>query len=431
MRISRPWSQIHRLLKEPAAKVLFVAGLVYLLTFQLCRIHFWRDPHSAFFDIRNVFEWKYSLVREHEANHFISFYSAPSGGDPRAVLSGGTPLICATLATVKRSKDDYFAAAVGSMLSNLDHRERRALYLSVLFANTDPTQHPSWGQKWLERVVDSVLTYNVSAEEFRYLQKLEEERNFYEKGVYDYIYLLNRCLETGAPYILVLEDDVIFADGWLVKTLNGLYTLSHGRTARNGSWIYLRLFFTETSLAWSTSDFWYRNMLLAFGFVIGSGYALLLAVRRYWPSTRGFLNNWTVAAICLVVAPAFTGLVYMIGKYSLFPLQGVVEMNGHGCCTQGLVFPREQVPALVARLQEKKSGQTDSLIEEYAIDSGLTRLALAPQQLQHVGLQSSRDNLEINTQSTWAFWFEENDASELNIEHKRLIAASDDDWHLV
>ncbi|KAJ5044911.1 hypothetical protein NUH16_001721 [Penicillium rubens] len=86
--------------------------------------------------------------------------------------------------------------------------------------------------------------------------------------------------------------------------------------------------------------------------------------------------------------------------------------------------------ALVARLQEKKSGQTDSLIEEYAIDSGLTRLALAPQQLQHVGLQSSRDNLEINTQSTWAFWFEENDASELNIEHKRLVAASDDDWHL-
>ncbi|KAJ5044910.1 hypothetical protein NUH16_001720 [Penicillium rubens] len=183
MRISRPWLQIQRLLKEPAAKVLLVAGFVYLLTFQLCRIHFWRDPHSAFFDIRNVFEWKYSLVREHEANHFISFYSAPSGGDPRTVLSEGTPLICATLATVKRSKDDYFAAAVGSMLSNLDRRERRALYLSVLFANTDPTQHPSWGQKWLERVVDSVSTYNVSAEEFRYLQKLEEERNFYEKGV--------------------------------------------------------------------------------------------------------------------------------------------------------------------------------------------------------------------------------------------------------
>jgi hypothetical protein len=84
--------------------------------------------------------------------------------------------------------------------------------------------------------------------------------------------------------MLVLEDDVIFADGWLVKTLNGLYTLSHGPTARNGSWIYLRLFFTETSLAWSTSDFWYRNMLLAFGLVIGSGYALLSAVRRYWPS---------------------------------------------------------------------------------------------------------------------------------------------------
>lgn len=183
MRISRPCLQLQRLLQEPAAKVLLVAGFVYLLTFQLCRIRFWRDPHSAFFDIRDAFEWKYSLVREHQANHFISFYSAPSGVDPSAVLSEGTPSICATLATVKRNKDDYFAAAVGSMLSDLDPRERRALYLSVLFANTDPTQHPSWGQKWLERLVDSVSTYNVSGEDFRYLQKLEEERNFYEKGI--------------------------------------------------------------------------------------------------------------------------------------------------------------------------------------------------------------------------------------------------------
>jgi hypothetical protein len=92
-----------------------------------------------------------------------------------------------------------------------------------------------------------------------------------------------------------------------------------------------------------------------------------------------------------------------MGKYSLLPLESVVEINGPGCCTQELVFPREQVPALMARLQEKKNGQMDSMIEEYADQTRLTRLALAPQQLQHVGLRSSRDNLEVNTQSTWAF----------------------------
>lgn len=174
-------------------------------------------------------------------------------------------------------------------------------------------------------------------------------------------------LETGAPYIFILEDDVILADGWFVKTMNGLHQLSHGPTARNNSWIYLRLFYTETSLTWSSSDFWYRNMPLAFLLVMGSGCALLLAIRRHRPTTRPTLNNWTIAAVCLVVIPVFTGLLYMVGKYSLLTLESVVEINGPGCCAQGLVFPREQVPALMARLQEKKSRQTDSMIENMLI----------------------------------------------------------------
>lgn len=218
---------------------------------------------------------------------------------------------------------------------------------------------------------------------------------------------------------------MILADGWMVKTLHGLHQLSHGATARNGSWLYLRLFYTETSLSWSSSDFWYHNMPLAFLIAMGSGCVLLIMIRRRFPRTRALIDNWTIAAVCLIVIPAFTALLYMIGKYSLFPLQGVVEMNGPGCCTQGLVFPREQVPRLVEFLQDRKSGQTDSMIEEYAGNTGLTRLALAPQQMQHVGLRSSRDNVAINTQSTWAFWFEENDPKKLRAEHEQLLATSD------
>jgi hypothetical protein len=170
------------LLKQQAIKALLLAVIVYLLAFQYCRARFWRDPHSAFFDERNVYDWRYSLVREHQANHFLSLYDAPSGGND-AVLSKDKPLICAALATVKRDKDDYFGATIGSMLSDLDPRERHALYLSVLFANTNPTQHPRWGQRWLSRLADSVSTYNVSSEELRHLQMLEEAGNFHEKGV--------------------------------------------------------------------------------------------------------------------------------------------------------------------------------------------------------------------------------------------------------
>ena len=122
----------------------------------------------------------------------------------------------------------------------------------------------------------------------------------------------------------------------MIKTLNGLQDISQDSKFANGSWLYLRLFYTETSLSWSSSDFWYRNMPLAFFIVMATGLASLLLIRRRWSKARSYIDNWTIAATCLVVIPAFTALVFMIGKYSLLPLQGVVEMNGPGCCTQGL-----------------------------------------------------------------------------------------------
>jgi hypothetical protein len=110
----------------------------------------------------------------------------------------------------------------------------------------------------------------------------------------------------------------------------------------------------------------------------------------------------------------------MIGKYSVHPLSGVTRMDKHGCCTQSLVFPRSQVPDLISYLARRKAGQTDTMIEEYADEYRLERYALSPQVVQQIGLVSSRDNLEINTKSTWAFWFEASNAAQLRTEHQEL-----------
>jgi hypothetical protein len=105
------------------------------------------------------------------------------------------------------------------------------------------------------------------------------------------------------------------------------------------------------------------------------------------------------------------------------PLRGVERMDRYGCCTQALVFPRAQVSGLLTALQDRGSGQTDSMIEEYADARSLERYALAPQVVQHVGLVSSRDNLAINTKSTWAFWFEAQNAAALKKEHEAMSRA--------
>ena len=99
-------------------------------------------------------------------------------------------------------------------------------------------------------------------------------------------------------------------------------------------------------------------------------------------------------------------------------------MNKYGCCTQALVFPRNEVPGLVAFLRGIGSGQTDTMIEEYADANGKERLALAPQVVQHVGLESSRDNTFVNSQSTWAFYFEEQGSAKLRKEHEILTGTT-------
>jgi hypothetical protein len=171
-------------LRIPAFKVFLFSAIIYLLTFEYCRLRYWRDPHSAFFDISGVYDWKYSLIREHEANHYISFQDNNDNLKPGdLVKSSDEPLLCAAFVTVKRDTDNYFEESIGSMLEGLDSRERRAIHLKVLFANTEPTRHPNWGQRWMDRVVDSTETYNVSDSTFQYLQKLEADRDFRTKGV--------------------------------------------------------------------------------------------------------------------------------------------------------------------------------------------------------------------------------------------------------
>lgn len=233
----------------------------------------------------------------------------------------------------------------------------------------------------------------------------------------------------------------------MAKTMHALVGLRNHQEAvvENGSWVYLRLFYTETAMSWQDTDFWYFHMGFSFSLASLAGFVILVVVRYFTPSTKRHLDNWAVAAICLITIPAFTALVFMIGKYSLFPPkvspqipswttlshyrnthcitnshQGVFKMNKHGCCTQALLFPREEIPALAKYLGDIGLGQTDMMIENYADETRKDRLALAPQQVQHVGLQSSRDNTLMNAMSTWAFWFEEYDAEKLRREHLEL-----------
>lgn len=135
----------------------------------------------------------------------------------------------------------------------------------------------------------------------------------------------------------------------------------------------------------------YLLLFLASSFTI---FLLMFARSRVLAKRKigSWLDNWTIFVIGVVIVPAFILLGFMVGKHNLpwWELRGkeVVKMNRGGCCTQGMVFPREKAEGIMSYLTEVGRGQTDLMIEEYGEREGMERLALGTQVIQHVGAMS-------------------------------------------
>lgn len=462
-----------RLLAFPAARALLVCAVLWLLAFTYGKVFLWRDPHSAYFSSESVYDLDYSATRQQQARDFIAQVNrealANEADDVANKIEGGmgtgsvpakkkqrqktgdTPALCAAFVTVRRDNDAarlYMADALGSMLAGLDVRERAALNVSLLFGNMDPARHPDWDAPWVRALADSAAGYSGLTDLQRAgLTKAEEARDLQLKGVFDYLYVLERCLEeTSAPFIAVFEDDVVFAADWMARTMRGLQYLVRDYKPAEGAkdWLYLRLFYTETHLGWLTEGGWFYNHLpLTLAMAAGATAVLLLTLRFVFRCGARLRLDWaTIAVVSLLVAPSFAVLVFMAGKHNL-PIPGyslhnglpaalsashggVMPMDQSGCCTQALVFHRPALPDLIQYLRKRERGQTDSMIEEYCGITGMKRFALAEQAVQHVGLYSSRGMQAKDAQSVWAFWFEANKPDEVERTHR--LTVEEVDW---
>lgn len=259
------------------------------------------------------------------------------------------------------------------------------MYLSVFFTNTEPSIHPSWKQPWLEILVDLAYSYNVSKAELERLTRLEEEKSFKEKGVYDYVYALQRCYELGTNWIIMFEGDIIVADGWFVRTLQGLRSIEPKLGKSTKDWLFMRLFNQERSTGWSSNQIGSNNELwISFGIGVFVS-AFILVTRRHSTMIKRHIDNWALAVICLIAIPSFVVLFFRAGKASMLPPSPGVRQEAFGCCSQAMVFPREQIPKVIEYLKERKAGQVDLMLNDWSRSSGLARLALYPVQAQHIG----------------------------------------------
>lgn len=405
---------------KTAVRLLLGWAIFYVLIIGYGYMRFYRDPGSIFYRHESAFVRQYTDFRLGEVATQIKDFTLVSFDNRTVVKAGAKPKICVHFATVKRDGDrQYIDDAIASALVRLTPEERQDIYISTFFANTDPTVHPSFNESWIRTAVDEVYSMSPDDQAFSRLQHFEQIDDFKAKGVADYIHGLQHCYDKGIPYALMLEGDIIFADAWLVKTLEALDYIEHKHVWKKEKhdWIYLRLFNQERSIGWASNKIGANKELWI---VLGIDAAVVLFAMAS-KSIRRRLDNWSLALICLLVIPSFVIFFFQAGKANILPPRpGVLEQN-FGCCSQALLYPRQQIPGLVQFLERLKRGQVDLMINVHAREAELTRFSLYPVQVQHVGLTSARKTDLDEARSIWSMAFEDKNPVSLAREHQRLV----------
>lgn len=387
-----------------------------------------RDPGSIFFKPATAYQRRYSLVRQDQAENYVNQASANDITVPDTSDFVQEKQLCVGIPSVGREGTRYLRTTVGSLLEGLSLEERNNIHLVVLIAHSDPFANPEYHEPWLADLVDDVLLYEQS--QLDHITALEKDSGNREKMLYDYTYVLKTCIQAGAPYIAMLEDDVLASDGWFWRTLFGLQQANDmiASSSNTRDYLYMRLFYTEEFLGWN-SEAW--RVYLFWSVMVTVGTLGVTLTARAFSATAKRSISALVLSLAVVVALLFTILLFFAaGKTTVLALpRGVNEMNQYGCCSQGLVFPRTKAQEIADFFEVRKVGFVDMLIEEYADEHGEFRWALTPPVLQHIGRKSSKgdDFGEASKDSMplaaklWNFQYELNDPEELQREHAIVV----------
>jgi hypothetical protein len=415
--VHQTWNEIpelaHQTLRTQGGRAFLIFVVVYVLTTFYCAHTFKRDPTSAFFDPRYGYERIYSLKRQEQAEVFI----AAARSNHSVVKTTRTPKLCVGISTIGRPGKQYVSYTIGSLLEGLTEQERAEIHLVTFIAQTNPSLHPIYEEQWLEAVSDDVMLYNVSKETLGFLQGLERDRDYRVKGAHDYAYVLERCIESKAPYIAILDDDTLAVAGWYSRAMAAVERAEADTPQKQDpSWLYLRLFFTEEFLGWH-SEQWHVYLRYSLAVFLGTGLALI-ALRSC--GLQSLISDRILFVTCFVCVPACIGLYFLAGRLSLHPLKpGVYQMLRYGCCGQALLFPRDMALVVLARFQERGIGFPDTLVEELANEKDYVRWAVIPSLVQHIGSISSKGDdfgamakhAASVAEKIWSFGFEMYDAS--------------------
>ncbi|KAL4756735.1 uncharacterized protein BDW70DRAFT_153935 [Aspergillus foveolatus] len=210
-------------------------------------------------------------------------------------------------------------------------------------------------KKWGETFSDNLLIYSIDDANFEQSEEGGWHRN---TTIYDFTTLIRRVI-IQRGYVAVIEDETLAVKGWFPAVLQALGTVQQ-RSAGH-EWISLRLFNTERLLGWDSEE---RPRFVALCFLV---WALLTCVmflyRRQFDAEPIFLPIHAIWLTSFILSHRNNLLHSFHGR----------PLNRYGCCSQGLVFPRQLIPRFLAQTDLMIAWLVDMMVEKVADNEGWSR----------------------------------------------------------
>ncbi|KAG5971934.1 hypothetical protein E4U55_000984, partial [Claviceps digitariae] len=215
----------------PNAALILGFLLAYSVLIVYLRSTCWRDPTSQFFQPQRAHAPAYSTARIQQARLYAD--SIAKGRHPHDGARIHPPELCIGVPSVQREGISYLKATMGSLQHGLSDEERARLQFVVLLAHSNQTEHTDHGQPWLVRMADRLPSYHDKPDRLALARLMENNQTHAVKSKFDYSILMEECALSGAPYMLLVEDDVIFLDGWRHRTVEamGIATMKSWKAA--------------------------------------------------------------------------------------------------------------------------------------------------------------------------------------------------------
>ncbi|KAI1453245.1 integral membrane protein [Annulohypoxylon moriforme] len=404
--------------------------LCYAITAIYLRSKCYRDPSSVFFRPESARVLTYSSFRKAQAQKFGNL----AASRPVTKWDNSTePELCVGVASVSRHGFSYLKETLGSILEGLDDLERRRIFLVVLLAHTNQSEHEDFRQPWLLNMADNLPTYPDEPNTIDLVRQLEIDGNYEahaRKQKIDYSVLLSECAKVNPNYTMTLEDDVIALDGWYHRALSALEIASKKtRELGRDNFLYLRVFYDGRLLGWNSEE-WPLYVESSVAVLIIEVF-VIIAIRWRVTTSRKALTIPIIFVLCGVCTPMLIGLFFAAGRNCMMPkTPGVHLMHQYGCCAQGLVYPQRQVLDHLLPLYrdtQDSHAAVDTFLEDWANNHDELRWAVTPVLIQHVGGKSShgagdQESGSLTDDMPFDYSFEMNDPIKLAREHRAWVS---------